>query len=353
MTEGASFPPLFYIEVIHMLFKPSMEGTHILDPDTLSIDKKSSTKIEGCGLGQKALYFNSFFIDRRYYAEWQDIERVWKRVAMSKGGFSGKGIFGSMAYLVVKLRNGKEFQCNFKYEQNVDILLSQIEKSHPEIPTHSLKEEQAKKREELEEKKKYKRDLSKKAQQTVESLRKYEDDLKQKPAIYEHLSAAAKQKRTLAGISGTYKILAGVILSLAIVAIIFGVILIVNHHGTAAIYFVIFGIAFIFTIMATGVLPTRKRNNRTAEAEWQAALKDSANYIRHINGFPLPAQYAHPVVLERMIRAIRMGRAETADEALDVVKEDLKKLNNTVQVSQKEYDEVVAVKPMFLVCEYK
>lgn len=336
-----------------MLFKPSMEGTHVLDPDTLSLDKKSSTKIEGCGLGARALYFNSFFIDRRYYAVWQDIERVWKRVAMSKGGFSGKGMFGSMAYLVVHLRNGKEFQCNFKYEQNVDILLGQIERSHPEIPTHSVKEEQARKREELEEKKKYKKDLSETAQENVEMLRKFESDLRQKPAIYEHLSSAAKQKRTLAGISATYKILAGVILSLAIAAMIFGVILIVNHHGTAAVYFVIFGIAFLFTIMATGVLPTKKRNNRTAEAEWQAALSDSENYIKHLKGFPLPAQYAHPIVLERMVRAIRMGRAETADEALEVVKEDLKKLNNTVQVSQQEYDEVVAVKPMFLVCEYR
>lgn len=336
-----------------MLFKPSMEGTHVLDPDTLSVDKKSSTKIEGCGLGTRALYFNSFFIDRRYYAEWQDIERVWKRVAMSKGGFSGKGMFGSMAYLVVHLRNGKEFQCNFKYEQNVDILLSQIERSHPEIPTHSVKEEQAKKREELEEKKKYKKDLSKTAQETIQSLRKYEDDLKQKPAIYEHLSAAAKQKRTLAGISVTYKILAWVIFSIAIAAMALGVVLIANHHGTAAIYFVIFGIAFLFTVMATGVLPTRKRNNKTAEAEWQAALKDSDNYIRHLKGFPLPAQYAHPIVLERMVRAIRMGRAETTDEAFEVVKEDLKKLNNTVQVSQQEYDEVVAVKPMFLVMDYE
>ena len=36
-----------------------------------------------------------------------------------------------------------------------------------------------------------------------------------------------------------------------------------------------------------------------------------------------------------------------------MLKEDLKKLNHTVQVEQEEYDEVVAIKPMFLLREYK
>ena len=69
--------------------------------------------------------------------------------------------------------------------------------------------------------------------------------------------------------------------------------------------------------------------------------------------FPLPARYAHPVVLTRMIRVLREGRAQSAEEALAVVKADLKALNADVQVSQEEYDEVVAIKPMFLVSNYE
>ena len=65
------------------------------------------------------------------------------------------------------------------------------------------------------------------------------------------------------------------------------------------------------------------------------------------------ARYAHPIVLERMIRSIREGRAKTCEEALEVVKEDLRKLNRSVKVSQEEYDEVVVVKPMFLVSDYR
>ena len=69
--------------------------------------------------------------------------------------------------------------------------------------------------------------------------------------------------------------------------------------------------------------------------------------------FPLPPQYAHPVVVDRMIRAIKKGKAVTVEESLAYVKEELKGLNKTVEVSQKEYDEVTTVKPMFLLCDYQ
>ena len=69
--------------------------------------------------------------------------------------------------------------------------------------------------------------------------------------------------------------------------------------------------------------------------------------------FPVPAQYAHPIVLTRMIRVLREGRAQTAKEALEVLKSDLRALNSSVQVTQEEYDEVVVIKPLFLVCDYQ
>ncbi len=54
-----------------------------------------------------------------------------------------------------------------------------------------------------------------------------------------------------------------------------------------------------------------------------------------------------------MQRAMMQGRASEADQALEVVKDDLRALNSDVQVSQKEYDEVVAIKAMFLNAGYQ
>ena len=50
---------------------------------------------------------------------------------------------------------------------------------------------------------------------------------------------------------------------------------------------------------------------------------------------------------------LRTGRARTIPEALQILKKDLKALNSSVVVEKEEYDEVVAIKPMFLVMDYK
>ena len=71
------------------------------------------------------------------------------------------------------------------------------------------------------------------------------------------------------------------------------------------------------------------------------------------SAFPVPARYAHTTVLDRMIRVVREGRADNAEAALEAVKTDLRALNASVTVSQQEHDEVVEVKPLFLVCDYK
>ena len=84
-----------------MLFKPAQLGLARLDSAELEADRKAA-KRSPLRRGQKSLYLNSFYIDRRYYLPYTSITRVFKRVAMSAGGFTGKGMFASMAYLVVE-----------------------------------------------------------------------------------------------------------------------------------------------------------------------------------------------------------------------------------------------------------
>ena len=55
-----------------MLFHPAQLGLAHLDKATLEADKKACKKIGPCGVGKKALYLNSFYIDRRYYLPYGD-----------------------------------------------------------------------------------------------------------------------------------------------------------------------------------------------------------------------------------------------------------------------------------------
>ena len=103
--------------------KPYPLSAGRIDDAALAEDRKTCRKIGPCGIGGHALYLNSFFVDRRYYVPLSMVTRVYKRVAMSKGGFSGKGIFATLSYLVVEFDGGQKV-CNFKYEQQVDDFLA-------------------------------------------------------------------------------------------------------------------------------------------------------------------------------------------------------------------------------------
>ena len=83
-----------------------------LEKEELAQDKKHCRKFGPCGVGEKAIYLNSFYFERRYYIPLTSVKRVFKRVAMSKGGFTGKGLFATIPYLVVEYDNGEEKQCN-------------------------------------------------------------------------------------------------------------------------------------------------------------------------------------------------------------------------------------------------
>ena len=336
-----------------MIIAPRPLTKNILDADALAQDKKSCLRAGPCGMGQKALYLNSFYIDRIYYVKYEDIERVFKRVAMSKGGFTGKGIFGSIPYLVVQLKDGRQKQCNFKIEDDVDALLHRIEKDHPDIPVHSEQAEERLKKAEEEERRKYLKELSPEAEKTVAKLERARDYLKEQPERSDRLAYCAKQKRTLDAINPTYRLVAILILIAGIASAVWGVTAWINHTMNGSVYFVLFGFAAIFFAMASHVLPSGTRNRKYGEEQWEIALKAQTEFISRKQGFPLPAHYAHPVILDRMIRAIRMGRAVSVDDSLNIVKEDLKALNPSVTVTQKEYYEVVVVKPLFALMEYR
>ena len=83
------------------------------------------------------------------------------------------------------------------------------------------------------------------------------------------------------------------------------------------------------------------------------AQEEMEEFLSGYEDFPLPARYAHPIVLQRMRRCIEEGRATAPDEALEAVKSGLKALNASVEVSQEEHDEVVAIKAMFLNEDYR
>ena len=337
-----------------MIFKPAQLGMAKLDQQELVEDRKSCKKIGPCGVGKKALYLNSFYIDRRYYLPYGSISRVFKRVAMSSGGFTGKGMFASMAYLVVEYDGGKQKQCNFKDERDVDKLLEVLAKEQPQIPLLSEAGERALQKKEAEKAARKLPELTDEAKHSVTVLRKAKEYLEEKPELAEELSAAERRKRAQLQSKPVYRYVALAIFLFGLVAAAYGLYAITNHVGNYGIYFALFGFAAIFLFSSYNMLPTARNNHSAIMKRADRAEQAAADYVkRYPNGaFPVPSYYAHPTVLKQMMDAIEEGRAVTVPEALEAVKARLKALNADVQVEQEEYDEVVLIKAMFLNHQY-
>ena len=77
------------------MFKPQRLGTVTIPDAELTTDKKNCKKIGPCGVGEKAIYLNSFYFDRRYYIPISSIERIRTNVEKETGdeirnaGFAG------------------------------------------------------------------------------------------------------------------------------------------------------------------------------------------------------------------------------------------------------------------------
>ena len=338
-----------------MIFRPAQLGMAKLDRLELEQDKKACRKIGPCGVGKKALYLNSFYIDRRYYLPYGSISRVFKRVAMSSGGFTGKGMFASMAYLVVEYDGGKQKQCNFKDERDVDKLLEVLAKKQPQIPLLSEAGEQALQKKEAEKAARKLPELTDEAKHSVTVLRKAKEYLEEKPELAEELSAAERRKRAQLQSKPVYKYVALIISLFGVVSAAYGIQSIINHTGNYGIYFALFGFAAIFLFSSYNMMPTAHNNHNAIMKRADRAEAAMAEYIKAYPGgnFPVPDIYAHPVVLKQMTDALQEGRAVTLPEALEAVKNRLKEVNADVQVEQEEYDEIVQIKAMFLNHDYQ
>ena len=333
-----------------MIFAPVRLGETSLNAEAVAADKKSCKRFGPCGVGEEALFLNSYFIDRHYYVAFSSVRRVFKRVAMSQGGFSGKGVFGAIPYLVVQYDGGKEKQCTFKREEDVDAMLAYIGEVHPEIPTLSVGGEQRLEQKAKEEAARYLSELTSDAQSAKEELEKAQKFLSGYPELTDQLSKAARAKRVNQHTNPAYRWVALAIVLAGAAALVYGIIS-WRRGGDFGVYFALFGFAAVFFFSGAHVLPTAKNNRHAVNRAWEQALEAMENVLPE--KFPLPARYAHPIVARRMVRILREGRAQSAEEALDVLKADLKALTADVQVDQEEHDEVVVIKPLFLVSDYQ
>ena len=132
-----------------------------------------------------------------------------------------------------------------------------------------------------------------------------------------------------------------------------GAVFIRRGSRMAGLLMVLFGIMMMFTMVSSRALPSKLTNRKRRDREYQEAVEAMARALKGYRDLPIPVWYAHPVVFDRLIRILQEMRAETVDEALAVLKDDLRAMDNTTVLSKEDYEEVVKIKPLFTVRDYQ
>ncbi len=327
-------------------------GTAQLDPQELKADRKTIKRYDQCGLGAKAAYVPSKMTPRKFYIPYDNLERVFKRVAVSPG--SGKAFLTPVLYLVFLYDGGQEKQVYFKYLKDADELFNQLEREHPEIPLVSASEE-AKINRELENEASIQNVVLDRPQAAaVRDLENAEELLSMRPALYKELAGAARLKRSMDLIKPAYQVLAVLLVLAGLGCLGAGAALMMTAgKSSLSIILMLAGIALVFVMINSGILPAPKKNKGYANKEYQRTLENMRRSLKRAPDFPVPAEYAHPFTLRRMVRLIKLGRATNTAEALEELKKDLKAANSEVALKGEEYKQVIAIKPLFTVNEYR
>lgn len=320
-----------------------------LDKEILKKDKREAKHIGPVGIGEKALYLNSFYIDRMYYIPIEAIERVYKRVAMSKGGFSGRGMFASLSYLVVEYDGGKEKACLIRKEWKLDEALSEIRKRFPNLPTMSKRAEEKLRSEEEEEKAKLLPKLSEEAEKAVFEIEEADKILQEREELYKNLALQAKQERMVQSTNPYYRYFAWLLFFGGLLCLLSAGVFYKNGDQSHAI--VLFGFFLMLFLVGFRVRPTGRQNKEEVEREYEESIRKMRDSLPE--DFPLPAQYAHPLCLLWMKQNILEGKAETFLSSYELLKKELKELDSTKEVTQKVYDRLIVIKPMFLAHGYR
>ncbi|WP_274940864.1 hypothetical protein [Chordicoccus furentiruminis] len=326
-------------------------GAGRLTEEERKADRKTLRNYDLCALGERAVYLPGGLLPRRRYLLWSEIARIYKRVAVSPA--TGKAFLTPVLYIVFAYGGGQEEAVRFRYVHDADRMFEDIREHHPEISLMSRKGEEEKAEKERKERELLERPLMPEAEKTVRRLEEAETFLEKRPALSQRLAACAAKKRKADAVRPSDRRIALALFLAGCAAAVYGFFVLRTDGVGPAFPWLLGGIACMFVMLNSRILPAPGWSRKAAEKEWSLALEAVQANLKGFPQFPVPAAYAHPAVLSRMIRIVREGRAVSTEEALAALADDLKRTDSSVALDAKDYGEVTAVKPLFMVMQYR
>lgn len=326
-------------------------GTAVLEPAEVKTDRRRARRYDQCGLGEKAIYMGSTMHPRRYYIPYASVTNVFKRVGVSNP--EGKGFLAPVLFVVVRYDEDKEQACAFRYLQDADRMLDDLEKNHPEISLLSPEGMERERQRQETEARILANDLSETAQKSKRILEDARWEIHKRPGLYEQMAAMAKLKRHADLMKPWIKYVAMGMLLTGAAAALAGIVVMRTANKSVGAVLALVGIMFVFLAVNSKGLPSRLTNRKLRNKEYETSVEVMQRSVKHLHDFPIPCYYAHLYTFDRMIRILQEERAQTVEEALEVLKSDLRGMDSSVVLSKEDYRQVVAIKPLFTVQDYR
>lgn len=121
-----------------MLFVPKPLGKGSIASDIIKTDIEKAEKFGKCAVSSKAIYIGNIIRSNSRYVPVSSVDRVFKRLAVTKGFFEGNRVFATIPYLVVVYDGGLEKQVKFDNEEELNLLLDSV-KRKTNIPVGKVK----------------------------------------------------------------------------------------------------------------------------------------------------------------------------------------------------------------------
>lgn len=326
-------------------------STAVLDPAEIKADRRRARRYDQCGLGEKAIYMGSTMHPRRYYIPYTSVTNVFKRVGVSNP--EGRGFLAPVLFVVVRYDTDKEQACAFRYLQDADRMLDDLEKNHPEISLLSPEGMRKEKERQETEARILANDLSETAQKSKRILEDARWEIHKRPGLYEQMAAMAKLKRHADLMKPWVKYVALGMLFIGAAAALAGITVMRTADKSVGAVLALIGIMLVFLAINSKGLPSKMTDRKLRNKEYEASVEAMQRSVKHLVNFPIPCYYAHLYTFDRMIRILQEERAQTVEQALEVLKTDLKGMDSTVVLSKEDYQQVVTIKPLFTVQDYR
>jgi len=111
---------------MNMLFNPKPLGKTILSPNEVKSNLEIADRFEQCAISDTVIFLGTAFKANTRYIPVSDVERVFKRLAVTKGFFEDNKVFASIPYLVLLYDKGSEKQIRFENEEELNQFLASV-----------------------------------------------------------------------------------------------------------------------------------------------------------------------------------------------------------------------------------